>query len=52
MVGRAYTRLVNNIVQSLKSIFGKKPLAKLMLASNIFKKNYYVKLLIKTTDYN
>ena len=38
MAGRAYTRLVNNIVKSLKPVFGKKPFAKLMLASNIFKK--------------
>ena len=38
MVGRAYKRLVNNIVQSLKPVFGKKLLGKLMLASNTSKK--------------
>ena len=37
MVGGAYKRLVNNIVQSLKTAFGKKPLGHLMLASNIKK---------------
>ena len=37
MIGRAYKRLVNNIVQSLKPIYGKKPLGKLMLASNTLK---------------
>ena len=38
MVIRAYKRLVNNAVQSLKSVSGKKPLGKLMLTSNLFKK--------------
>ena len=39
MVGRAYIRLLNNIVQSLKPTFGRKPLGQLMLASNMIKKN-------------
>ena len=30
MVGRAYKRLENNIVEHLRPIFGKKPLGKLM----------------------
>ena len=38
MVGRAFKRLVNNIVQSPKPVYGKKPLGKLMLASNTSKK--------------
>ena len=46
----AYKRLVNNIVQSLKPVFGKKPLVKLMLASNILRNINYVKLLMKTTE--
>ena len=52
MVDRAYKRLVNNIVQSLKPVFGKNPFGKLMLANIIFKKVDYVILLIETTEYN
>ena len=37
MVGIGYKRLVNNIVQSLKPVFRKKPLGQLMLTSNILK---------------
>ena len=46
MVGGAYERLVNTTIKSLKPVFGKKPLGQLMLASNIFLKNY----LHNTTD--
>ena len=52
MVGRAYKRLVNNIIQSLKPVYGKKPLGQVMLASNILKLPNYVILLMKTTEYN
>ena len=37
-VDKAYISIVNNIVQSLKPAFGKKPLGQLMLASSLFKK--------------
>ena len=52
MVGRAYKRLVNKIVQSLKPVYGKKPMGKLMLASNTLKEINYIILLMKTTEYN
>ena len=35
MVGRAYKMLLNNVVQIIESIFGKKPLGQIMLASII-----------------
>ena len=38
MVGRAYKRLVDSRLQSLKPVFGKKLLGQLMLASNLLKK--------------
>ena len=38
MDGKAYKRLVNNIVQSLKPASGKKPLGQLMLESKLLKK--------------
>ena len=52
MVGRAYKRLVNNIVQSLKPFFGNKLLGQLMLASNLFKKINHVIPLMELTEYN
>ena len=51
MDSRAYKRLVNNIVvQSLKPVYGNKPLGKLMLASNTLKKINYARLMMKTTE--
>ena len=50
MEGRAYKRLVDNRVQSLKLVFGKKPLGQLILASNILELINYVILLMKTTE--
>ena len=51
MDGRPYKMLVNNIVQSLKPVYGKKSLGKLMLATNTLKKINCVVLLMKTTEY-
>ena len=52
MVGRAYIRLLNNIVKSLKPVFDKKPLRQLMIASNVLKKIKNLILMMKTTEYN
>ena len=42
---------MNNIVQSLKPFFGKKPLWQLLLASNTFKKFNYVILLMNNNPF-
>ena len=50
MVGRAYKRLVNNIVQSLKPVYGKKPYRNIIVTlANIIKSHNAMQLQVDKT---